>query len=385
MTQRLYSTKPALKKATQRVVQGAFADALHHKHVLSLVMITIGVLLSDRLGIAAVGLAMSRAFGKTAKHGKKQVDRYLSNQKMSLNALFLCLVPFVVGKRQEIYVTMDWTEFDHDDQSTLALALLTPNKRTQPLLWMTVKKSTRKGKMRTYERRLLQQLRDDVPDHVVVVIVADRGFADVKLYKYMRDTLRFHFVVRYRQNTYVEYKGWLHLSSELVPRNGRRRVIPNTTVTAKQFGPLNIVLYKAAKMKQPWCLATSLSVTDGAEIVRIYGARFRCEETFRDLKDVRYGYGLRLTAIRNSQRRDRFIFVFALAYLIHTLMGLTSEHLRLDKGLRANTVNYRTHSLFQQGRALLASFSKDLRDAIVATFTALLRLCLAKGVVDAFS
>lgn len=55
-------------------------------------------------------------------------------------------------------------------------------------------------------------------------------------------------------------------------------------------------------MKGPWCLATTLVDTSPREVVRIYCRRFQCEETFRDLKDRRYGYGLRFTRIKESCR-----------------------------------------------------------------------------------
>ena len=33
---------------------------------------------------------------------------------------------------------MDWTDFDHDSQSTLVLSLVTGNGRAAPLIWLTV-------------------------------------------------------------------------------------------------------------------------------------------------------------------------------------------------------------------------------------------------------
>ena len=41
--------------------------------------------------------------------------------------LFGSWIREVVGARREIVVAMDWTDFDADNQSTLALHLVTPN------------------------------------------------------------------------------------------------------------------------------------------------------------------------------------------------------------------------------------------------------------------
>jgi len=254
-------------------------------------MITYGIIWSDRLGVAAVGTAMARrAFGTKPKHGIKQVDRCLSNEKLNLLTLFGGYVPFVVGQRQSITVTMDWSEFDKDDHSTLGVALVTPAKRTTPLVWLTVTKSRLKGRQRGYERKVMRMLANALPAGVEVILLADKGFCDVSLYEYIRKKLGFHFVVRFRPNIHVESEGWLWPARDLVPRNGRIKVLRNTSLTVKQEGPYTAVLYKAAGMKDPWCLATTLTDANGRRVVNLYARRFQCEETFRDLKDRRFEF-----------------------------------------------------------------------------------------------
>jgi len=365
------------------VVEKAYTNLLHAKQVLSLFMIAYGIVHAERLGIAAVGTAMARAFGKKPKHGTKQVDRCLSNAKLDMATLFRGFVPIVVGQRQSVMVTMDWTEFDKDDQTTLSLALVTSKRRAIPLVWFTVHKSTLKGRQREYEKKALRMLADAMPANVHIVLLADRGFGDVKLYRYVHKTLGFDFVIRFRPNIYVSWDGWLRPAGDIVPRNGRIRVLRETELTAKEAGPYTVVLYKAAGMKDSWCLATSLPDASGREVVNSYSRRFQCEEVYRDLKDRRYGYGLRFTKIRDCRRRDRFLLLFSLAYLVQTLMGQTSEKLGLDKELRANTVKERTHSLFRQGRALLGEVAAETYEALEPEFNEALAALLRRGVLNA--
>lgn len=376
---------PIYRRAIQRLVETAYGRLLHAKQVLSLFMIAYGIVHSDRLGVAAVGTAMARAFGKKPKHGTKQVDRCLSNEKLDMRTLFQGFVPIVVGQRRSIMVTLDWTEFDKDDQTTLSVALATPKSRAMPLVWLTVYKSELKGRQRGYEREILRMLARALPVNVHVVLLADRGFGDVKLYRYIHKTLGFDFVIRYRPNIYVSWDGWLWPSGDIVPRNGRIRVLRDINLTAKESGPYTVVLYKAAGMKDSWCLATSLSDASGRQIVDFYSHRFQCEEAFRDLKDRRYGYGLSFTKIRDCKRRDRFLLLFSLAYLVQTLMGHTSELLGLDKELRANTVAERTHSLFRQGRALLGELAADTYEAVDRQFRAVLKSLFTQGLLGAFA
>lgn len=373
---------PIFRSALNRIVSGAFEHLLHAKQVLSLFMIAYGITHSDRLGISAVGTAMARAFGTKPKHGIKQVDRCLSNEKLDLQTLFRGLVPFVVGERHSIVVTLDWTEFDKDDHTTLCISHATPNGRAMPLLWKTVHKSELKGRQRKYERQTLRMFKDALPANVGVVLLADRGFGDVSLYRYIHDTLGFNFVIRYRASIYVRSGSWLCPSGSLVPRNGRARVLRKTDLTASEVGPFTVVLYQGAGMKDAWCLATSLHDATGREIVDIYSLRFQCEEAFRDLKDRRYGYGLRFTRIRDCSRRDRFLLLFVLAYLVQTLLGHASESLGLDRELRANTVQERTHSLFQQGRSLLGELAAETYKAVAQSLHDSLRALSRGGLLE---
>ena len=61
-------------------------------------------------------------------------------------------IRFVVGQREEVVIALDWTEFDGDNQATLAAYVVTSH---GPLAWLTVKKSLLKGNRNTYEDRLI--------------------------------------------------------------------------------------------------------------------------------------------------------------------------------------------------------------------------------------
>ena len=120
-------------------------------------------------------------------------------------------------------------------------------------------------------------------------------------------------------------------------------------VTADKAVVPAVVLVHARNMKEPWCIATSLSSGTASEVVKLYGRRFTIEETFRDTKDIRFGLGLKATHIGRTDRRDRLLFLFAMAHALLTLLGAASEASGLDRTLKSSTVKHRTHSLFWQG------------------------------------
>ena len=102
-------------------------------------------------------------------------------------------------------------------------------------------------------------------------------------------------------------------------------------------------------MKEAWCLATSLKEATAAFVVGLYSKRFRTEETFRDMKDLRFGMGLSWVKVRSTERRDRLLLVSALACALLTLLGAAGESLGMERYLKCNTVKTRTYSLFRQG------------------------------------
>lgn len=111
----------------------------------------VGVIHAAALSIHAIGHALAQAAGLDSKHAVKQVDRLLSNGGFDVWRLFQYWVPFAIAARDETVVALDWTEFDKDDQSSIALYLITGHGRATPLLWKTVRKSTLGGNRNRYE------------------------------------------------------------------------------------------------------------------------------------------------------------------------------------------------------------------------------------------
>ena len=170
-----------------------YDDDLHAKRVLSLANATLGALVSASLAIHAVGRGLAQAMGTLTKHGVKQVDRLLSNRGVDEWTSFEYWTPYVVGVRTEVVVAVDWTSFAADEQDTSVLAMVTGHGRATPLLWKTVASSTLRGNQRRYEYELIGSIagRDA---GVKVTVLADRGFADCKLFYVLATELGFEYV-----------------------------------------------------------------------------------------------------------------------------------------------------------------------------------------------
>lgn len=184
-------------------VDQIFGDDLHARRVQSLANGVVGTVDAAVMSIHAIGRGYAQSAGKSKKHGVKQADRLIGNAGVSVWALFEPWVQFVVGPRTEIVVALDWTEFDADDHATLAGYLITSHGRATPLIWKTVKKSELEGRRNDHEYRLLERLHECLPPTVAITVLADRGFGDQKLYRFL-ETLGWDYIIRFRAAIQVE-------------------------------------------------------------------------------------------------------------------------------------------------------------------------------------
>jgi hypothetical protein len=244
---------------------------------------------------------------------------------------------------------MDWTDFDADDQTTLALNLVTRHGRATPLLWLTVSKDELKDRRNDWEDLCLSRLAEVLPEGVTVTILADRGFGDTKLFAFL-DQLGFAYVIRFRGNIHVTAAdGETRDAADWVGKGGRARKLRDAEVTAGRHQVGAVVCVHARDMKEPWCLAASDGKASARVIMNYYAKRWTIEPNFRDTKDLRFGMGMSALRIADPQRRDRLFLLNAFAIVLLTLLGAAGESLGMDRHLKSNTSKRRTHSLFRQG------------------------------------
>ena len=219
-------------ETVRNFVKRVFSEDLHAKRVLSLADAALGVITSASLAVSMIGHALARARGLIDKHAVKQVDRLLSNQGVQVWELFAPWVRHAVGAREQILVAMDWTDFDADNQTTLALHLVTGHGRATPLVWLTVDKDELKNRRNDFEDACLSRLKECLPEGVAVTILADRGFGDVKLFAFL-ESLGFDYAIRFRGNVQVAAEnGQTRPAADWVGAGGRARMLREVEITA---------------------------------------------------------------------------------------------------------------------------------------------------------
>jgi hypothetical protein len=345
---RLPPAKRSGPENTYAFVHELLGDDVHATRVLSVANGVVGVMHAAALGVHAIGRGLADALDLDAKHAVKQIDRLLSNRGVTIWAWFAQWVGFVVGARKEILVALDWTEFDKDNHATIALYCVTSHERATPLVWKTIDKSKRKARRGECELEVVSRLHETLPEGVDVTVVADRGFGDQKLFAWL-DTIGWGYVIRFRENITIGFGNEAMKAADWVPPSGHAKMLRGVLFTRDKTAIPAVVLKRQKGMKEAWCLATNRPELGAAEIVNRYARRFTIEETFRDIKDNHFGMGLSATHIGSTDRRDRLLFISAIAQALLTLLGSAGEACGLDRTLKANTVARRTMSLFNQG------------------------------------
>lgn len=357
------------------VVEKIFGDDLHKKRQQSLAFAAMGVLGSESLFLHRIAEGLADTRGTNKKHATKQVDRLLSNNGISIWDLSEQWVKYVVGLNQSIIVALDWSSFFDDEQSMLSLNVVTSKGLSTPLLWKSVDKKQLKHNRARFEDQLLSRFKDVLPEGVEVILLADRGFADQKFFRFLEETLKFKYIIRIKSNTTIIHKDIKNKAAQWLKKDGKITQLKQAYLTLEEYPISQFIAIQDKGMKAAWFLVSNTSFK-ARDIVNHYSRRWKIEPYFRDLKDSRYGLGLEQTHIKSTERRDRLMLILALSYNLLSILGEAGEMIGFDKKLKVNTVKTRTHSLFRQGRfyyKFFVHFTEEEKNMLMMQFDELLR------------
>lgn len=357
------------------VINEIYGDDLHKKRQLSIAHAAMGLLASESLFLHRMAEGLVDTRGGNKKHATKQIDRLLSNKGVSVWDLSESWVKYVLADHKEIMVALDWTSFFDDEQSMLSLNIVTGKGLATPLLWKSVDKKQLKHNRARYEDQLLSRFKTVMPAGCKVTLLADRGFADQKFFRFLDEELGFKYIIRIKANTTIIHKDVKNKAANWLKPDGRSLGLKNALITLTEYPIKHFIAVKDKGMKAPWFLVSNTDLKT-SEIISSYSKRWKIEPFFRDLKDGRFGMGLEQTHIKSCERRDRLMLVLALSYLLLVVLGQAGEQIGFDKKLKVNTVKTRTHSLFRQGQfyyKFFFRFTQEEQDSLMRNFENLLQ------------
>lgn len=351
-------------------------EEIHLKRFAAMMAVVGGIVEGRRLTVTAIGRVLSgRAH---AKHNIKRVDRLLSNRRMWSDR-WLCfrdIVQFAVGDCPRPVILLDWTKVADDFHALVAAVPIGGRALT---IYQEVHPE-KKLSNRKVQIAFLRRLRDVLPPDCRPIIVTDAGFQG-PFFRAVQG-MGWDFVGRVRGRARMRPSAggaWkkvvqLYATATKAPRDlgefclykRTTRVTARLVLASKQRRPKKhpwssrssgrggVRPATIAGGKEPWLLATSLTAEPADRIVAIYATRMQIEETFRDVKNHRFGWSLRDVRGYHAERLTLLLLLAALATLAVTLVGLAAAAAGRHRRYQANTVKTRTLSHFVLGCAILA-------------------------------
>ena len=253
----------------------------------------------------------------------RQLGRLLHNPRLAPKRLIESLAQQTlrqVPRHGVVRVAVDWTT--EGDQHLLTVSLVI-GRRAIPFYWRAYRQSVLKGRMHRYERAVLRravQLLLRSVNRTRLVLTADRGFADERLFALLQE-LRVNFVIRVKGSTKVCYRGqWQKLNRLGFAGNRRQQTLGRLLFCAKSPRRLYVHQSRARNQHgewQTWALVSNFARTV-EQARREYERRFGCEEGFRDTK---WYLGFKAGRIQNIDAWSRLFALFVLALLILISLG----------------------------------------------------------------
>jgi hypothetical protein len=337
---------------------------MHAKRQRALLDVVGALMKGRRLWVTALGRALPGP--AKFKHRIKRVDRLLGNHRLwsECQEVYRRLAYEVVGPSRRVVVLVDWTYVNNTEA---ALVASVPMSGRAQIVYAQVHGQKRVGN-RAVQRTFLERLQHVLPTGRQIVVVTDAGFGR----SWFDDVTAcgLHFVGRLTRNNTIRPHGAaqtlrvhdLFARATLKPHSlgpcevTRDHPIEATLVVQRmknkrrhrpKFKTMGIhpnsALHRCYKRRahEPWVLACSAHELSASCISRIYASRMRCEQAFRDGKNLRFGLGLGHVSVRQTERLHVLFLLVALALWAASLLGCLGEQAGAAKPLQANTVTIR--------------------------------------------
>ena len=362
------------------ILQRCFSKDLHSIHKARLKSIFFGVealLRGGRLSLTELGRAASSQ--ALPKHNIKRIDRLLGNTHLpgELTYFFSAMARFLIGDTIRPTLLVDWTRIG--ETHCALVASIPRDGRAMPLYYEV--HSNRYLSNPKVEQLFLEGLRQVLPEGCRPTLVTDGGYRN-PWFQYVQDMgwdyvgrLSTHVYLRashdteWARNDAVERTASSHPRDLGLCETARtnpmiHRIIlapkfkrnPRRPRTPRRRGFRNRGQQSTVNRNRvPWVLATSHEDLSAKHIMALYGQRMQIEETFRDTKNIRFGWSFRHALARSANRYAILLLLAALAGFVLTLIAIAAEKKELHLRFQANTVRHRrVLSLFHLGKTILA-------------------------------
>lgn len=314
------------------------------RHMKTLVWMVVGLIESEKIGLTSwIPYAEGRA--QMAQSVQRRFARWVNNERIEVNSLY---GPLLQKAMQEWDMTTLYFAFDTSllwDKYCLLRLSLVYRGRAIPLIWKVIEHGSSSVAFAEY-KPLLAQVATLFPLYIAprIVFLADRGFADTELMRYLSQELHWHWRIRIKGcfKIYRPKQRCCKLST-CAPKAGEAQFWHKIRITDARFGPVHLAMAHVRETGERWYVLsdqpTSLQTFDE------YGLRFDIEENFLD--DKSNGFQLESSLVRSAQALTRLCLVLAVATLFLVCQGVEVQ--RTAKRRWVDPHWFRGHSYLRIG------------------------------------
>ena len=345
-------------------------ESVHKYRIRALFWAVCSLLAGGRLSLTGLGRS---ARGRTSpKHNIKRVNRLLGNRLLhqQTDTIYRAIAKVLVGGRKRPVIIIDWTGIGR--KHSALVAAIPVDGRAMPIYCRVYK--VQKNNNPVIHKKFLKKLHEILPKNCRPIIVTDAGFQNAWFYDVV--SWGWDFVGRILSNsrarTLIDPQ-WFHVFDLFKQATVKAKDLGKFVVSKSTPACLRLVIvrnkHRGSKSRRvgskcavearnraskPWLLATSLEGVPAKKIMSIYAMRMQIEESFRDTKNLRYGWSSRHARSKSVKRLEVLLLIAALGMLAVTLVGLYAEQTGIHRRYQANTVkDHRVLSLFYLGMNLI--------------------------------
>jgi hypothetical protein len=320
------------------------------KRINTLVALICGIVGSGHVQLPKIA-EHAPGFGAKTESLIQRFRNWVQNDAVSWDVCFLpCAQALLAGLAgRAIVLAIDGSTVGRGCV-TLMISVIYEG-RALPLAWMVV--AGKKGHVpETAHLALLEQVQAIMPAGATVIVVGDGEFDGVD-FQAAIDQYGWQYVCRTAMNTLVQVEDAQIAVRDVLITQDSFYGVPNASVTAKQYGPVQIILVWDADQADPLPLVTNLELVE--EALAWYRLRAHIETFFSDQKSR--GFRLDKSHMSNPARIARLMIAACLAYIWIIYLGVFAKR---DGWVaiihRADRCDL---SLFQLGGRLLTYFLKE--------------------------
>lgn len=287
------------------------------RHLQTLCWMMVGMIASGNVHLNGFGVHIcTRA--QFAQSHQRRFRRWLANRRVNIAVAHHALMAQALSNwgNQRLYLSLDttllWNCF------CLVWVGVVFRGRTIPIAWRIVAQPSSTVRLWTVQR-VLRHAQRVLPENAQVVLLADRGFADGKLFKYLKGNLGWHFRIRIKRSFQFQHQGqWCKLSSIRL-KAGQAYFSPAVAVGKTRPCPdLYLAIAQDELSGEDWTIVSDEPTN--LQTFAQYRLRFSVEESFLDLKSN--GFNLEASRLRDKLALTQLLGVIALTMLFLVLQGV---------------------------------------------------------------